>query len=446
MKKRSETQSFRKKILFSGGFFLLLFFIRITAFAEETPPVELYANAAVLLDGNSGRVLIGKNENTKLAMASTTKIMTCITVLEHCNLDTVVTVSAYAASSPKVHLGTRGGETYRVEDLLYSLMLESHNDSAVILAENIGALMMGVSTEDMNEKIRNHTREESLAAVECFLTLMNDKAKELGCSQTTFLTPNGLDATKETESENGSSIRIHHGTTAVELARLMRHCILLSQKKEMFLTITRTQTYSFQANGRTYLLENHNRFLQMMDGALSGKTGFTNEAGYCYVGALERNGRYFIVVLLGCGWPNHKDLKWFDTRKLMEYGLEHYQLGDFLREEKKYEEMVRKPILIPNGRGEDLWEPAYAESEIIDVEGNNEDFGFLIQEKDRLTAKCYMKTEISAPISQNTILGRIDFCINDIVLYSKEIRTKNRVEAVSFSWCVAQIFRKILIL
>ena len=173
-------------------------------------------------------------------MASTTKIMTCILALEYGKLDSEMTVSAYAASQQNVNLVAYKGETFYLRDLLYSLMLESHNDAAVIIAENIGG------------------------SVEGFADMMNAKAKELGCGNTYFITPNGLDAA----DENGS-----HHTTAEDLARIMKYCIMDSPQKEMFLEITRTPSYQFtDCSGKsTYSCTNHNAFLQMMDGALSGK-------------------------------------------------------------------------------------------------------------------------------------------------------------------------------
>ena len=134
-------------------------------------PPQLLAQSAVLIDGNTGRVLFGKNEDAVLPMASTTKIMTCILALENSAPDDIVKISDYAASMPDVQLNIREGETYRMEDLLYSLMLESHNDSAVAIAEYLGG------------------------SVERFADMMNQKARDIGCSNTYFVTPNGLDGT-----------------------------------------------------------------------------------------------------------------------------------------------------------------------------------------------------------------------------------------------------------
>ena len=127
-------------------------------------PDNLYAQSAVLMDADSGRVLFGKNENEAKPMASTTKIMTCILALENMEEGQIVAASDYAASQPKVRLGVRGKEEYYLKDILYSLMLESHNDSAVVVAEGIAG------------------------SVEAFAGLMNQKAREIGCKDTYFVT------------------------------------------------------------------------------------------------------------------------------------------------------------------------------------------------------------------------------------------------------------------
>ena len=218
-----------------------------TVRAEETN-LDLYARGAVLMDADSGRVLYGKEEDVALPMASTTKIMTCILALEHGNQEDEVEISSLAASQPQVRLGVTKGDSFYLKDLLYSLMLESHNDAAVAIAEHVGG------------------------SVEGFAEMMNDKAEEIGCLDTHFITPNGLDAV---EMIDGREQR--HSTTARDLALIMRYCIMTSPQKEAFLEITRTPAYGFanRQGSRSYNCVNHNAFLTMMDGALSGKTGFT---------------------------------------------------------------------------------------------------------------------------------------------------------------------------
>lgn len=312
--------------------------------AESQSDLSLFATSAVLMDADSGRVLYGKNADAPMAMASTTKIMTCIVVLEQVeDLSEMATVSSYAAGMPKVKLYIKAGEQYQVRELLFSLMLESHNDSAVALAEYVGKQYL---EEDLKSKDTSQfTTQESKMAVKAFAGLMNEKAKELGCEDTYFITPNGLDATETFQLENGETLTMEHHTTAAELARIMSYCIMESPKRDLFLEITRTSSYSFTENGRSFGCGNHNSFLSMMDGALSGKTGFTNKAGYCYVGALERDGRTFVVALLACGWPNHKTYKWSDTGELMEFGLANYAYREYCPQIKLQDIFVENGVV-----------------------------------------------------------------------------------------------------
>lgn len=254
--------------------------------------VQLYALSAALIDGKTGDVIYAKDAEEHRANASTTKILTCILALECGNLDDEVNVSSYAAKMPEVRLGVREGETYTLRDMLYAMMLESYNDAAVVIAEHIAG------------------------DVTAFADMMNEKAAELGCSSTYFITPNGLDS----EDDGG-----FHGTSALDLARLMRYCVMSSQKSEEFRAITGTPAYSFTdvSGSRSFNCSNHNALLNMMDGAVSGKTGFTCDAGYCYVGAVERDGHMYIFSLLGCGWPNNKSYKWKDSKTLVAFAEEN---------------------------------------------------------------------------------------------------------------------------
>ena len=166
---------------------LLLFTSRPAAAAEKeaavSPPEEksLYAACAVLMDGESGRILYEKNGREARPMASTTKLLTCILALEALPEDTQVTASAQAASQPAVRLGMREGERYLLSDLLYSLMLESHNDTAVAVAEAVSG------------------------SVDDFAVLMNQKAEEIGCEASYFITPNGLDAERDGRRHSASA-------------------------------------------------------------------------------------------------------------------------------------------------------------------------------------------------------------------------------------------------
>lgn len=457
-----------KKI--TGGFFCALFlFWQIASgvcAAEDGEPAEpsLYATSAALVDADSGRVLYGKNADEPMAMASTTKIMTCILILENVSPDDVLTVSAYAASMPKVKLYLKKGEQYTVRDLLYSLMLESHNDSAVALAEHVGKTYLPGELADKSPG--EYTAEESRQAVAAFARLMNEKAAELGCRNTWFITPNGLDAVQEFNLQDGTVIEKQHSTTAAELAQIMAYCIEKSPQKESFLGITRTANYSFSANGRSFSCTNHNAFLNMMEGALSGKTGFTNKAGYCYVGALERDGRTFVVSVLACGWPNNKTWKWNDTRELMQYGIDHFFYRSFLEEGIAFDEGRLEPIPVLNGQTENLGETARTRVEIAErknqtdkTSGAQKDSGAAEQENSEaadkegllLGADEEVRVEYSvsrvleAPVESGSQVGTIEYIVDGVVYRRESIVTVDSVEKITLLWCLEEVLNRFAI-
>lgn len=368
--------------------------------AEPPKETELYAKAAVLMDGASGRVLYEKNGYEAMANASTTKILTCILALENCETESQANVSAYAASQPKVRLGIREGQTFYLKDMLYGLMLESFNDCAVVIAEHVAGDVVG------------------------FAELMNRKAEEIGCKDTHFVTPNGLDGT-----DDGG---FHH-TTAEDLAKIMRYCIKSSPKAAEFLEITRAASYSFtDVDGTSsYQCSNHNAFLQMMDGALSGKTGFTGTAGYCYVGALERDGRTYIVALLACGWPNNKTYKWSDTKKLMSYGLETYT-------KKNTSEIALEkiePIPVSGGQGEKIGEALWVMPGIGDYEGEEE---FLLKEGEEITVSYRIAPQLEAPVEAGADLGKVIYELDGTVIGERPVTAKNEIPEIDYVWCLAR--------
>ncbi len=403
----------------SAGVFLLLLILEITILSARTAyvdaadasaelsgtelrPSELYARYAVLMDAGSGRILFSKSGNTEAPMASTTKIMTCILALENGILTETVTASDQAAAQPEVKLGMHKGQNYLLSDLLYSLMLESHNDTAVAIAEHIGGSVKG------------------------FADMMNEKAEDLGCEGTYFITPNGLDA----KDEKG----FHH-TTAIDLARIMKYCIMESPMKEKFLEITRTSSYTFSdCSGRnSYTCTNHNAFLKMMDGALTGKTGFTADAGYCYVGALESEGRTFIAALLACGWPNNKGYKWADTRKLMNYGIDN-----FFYQEAGPASGNSGSLIVSNGYTGGF--PDILPVHITVVEQGSP-VQVLLRRDEQIERKLQIEENITAPVSSGDQLGEAVYSVNGIRIATYPVLAKEAAEKRTFQVCLKYTFR-----
>ncbi len=343
----------------------------------DTP---LNALSACLMDAQSGRVLYEKNGYQEMPMASTTKIMTCLVVLENTSPDEVVTVSHYASTMPDVQLGITEGEQYYVGDLLYSLMLESHNDVAVALAEHVGG------------------------SVEEFCDMMTARAKAMGAYHTSFQTPNGLDAEG-------------HYTTAADLARIGSFALT----NEEFVAITNTASHTFQeiSGKRSFTVNNKNRFLDMMDGAIGIKTGFTGKAGYCFVGGVKREDRTLVSVVLGCGWPPNRDLKWADTTALMEYGLEHYEVREVFEEDPEL-----APAAVYGGKEREAK---------LSCIGS---LALLMRADEEVTVEYRVVSGLTAPFSQGTQAGTADYYVDGELVASFPILTAEAVERIDFAFCL----------
>lgn len=266
---------------------------------DQTILPKVEAKGAILMDHKTGRVLWEKNATEPLAMASTTKIMTAIVALENADVNDIVKVSQRAALSPKVKMNLSKGEEIKLEYLLYALMLQSFNDSAVAIAEHVSG------------------------SVEEFCKLMTNKAKEIGAYNTSFETPSGLDG------EN-------HYSTAYDMALIARYAL----ENEEFVNIITTKDINVSSNKREYSLNNKNKLLNEVQGAKGVKTGFTGQAGHCFVGAVERDGMQLISVVLGSGWGDKgKSQKWVDTKEIMSYGFKEFNY---------------KEIVIPNDIAENI--------------------------------------------------------------------------------------------
>ena len=286
---------------------LFLFLIIITivspfSFAEENLP-DIPSPAALLMDYNSGKILYEKNINEKMYPASLTKIMTAIIVLEKCNLDEICEVSYDSVTNISMGYVTANlqvGEELTVEQLLYVLMVGSSNDAAIVLAEHVSG------------------------SIEEFANLMNEKAKEIGCTNTNFVNPNGE------HDEN-------HYSTAYDLALMAKYAM----KNDTFRTLVSTTSYKLPATNKyerddryftttnSLLIINNNSRADnyYYKYAIGIKTGFTTPAGNCLVAAANKGNLELITVILGAGVTNDGlSSRYVDTINLFEYGYNTYTL------------------------------------------------------------------------------------------------------------------------
>ncbi len=371
--------------------------------AEDIPPaaddnstnLQLNALSACLMDASNGRVLYSKDAYKEMSMASTTKIMTLLVVLEYANLDEIVTVSSNAAKQPDVQLNINTGEQYVLRDLLYSLMLESHNDTAVAIAEHVGG------------------------SVEGFCNMMTEKAKELGANHTSFKTPNGLDA-------DG------HYTTARDLSLIASYAI----KNPDFCKIVGTSTYQFNEvnRKRSFSINNRNRFLYMMKGAIGIKTGFTGKAGYCFVGAVDVNGKILVSTVLGSGWPPHKSYKWADTTKLMDYGLTNFEVYSLYERLTSDSLSIKIPDEIAVRNGKIASVKIQSSTEFLSER-------LLLREGEEVTVKLNIPEYITAPTAEGVKVGDICYYINQNLFRKVPITTVAATEKIDLPYLIREIFK-----
>lgn len=257
-------------------------FPSITVSSESTSEPTINSRAAIVYERSSGSILYGKSENEKRKMASTTKIMTAIVVLETANLDDIVTVSSKAAGTGGSRLGLHKDDKISIQDLLYGLLLCSGNDAAVALAEQVGG------------NISN------------FANLMNNKATSLGLSSTHFVTPHGLD------DDN-------HYTTAYELALITNYAL----KNDVFANLVKTKVYTISINNHPKTLSNTNELLGNYDGVYGVKTGFTNGANRCLVTAVKKDNMDIICIVLGADTKKDRTK---DSINLINYSFNNFKM------------------------------------------------------------------------------------------------------------------------
>ena len=385
-----------KKILYSMLIFLLILLNFSTVCADDVDnevdfedTIEVTAsNVSELPKTNSRRyivydrisksMIIGKNEDIKSAMASTTKIMTTIVILEKADLNETVTVSAKAGGTGGSRLGLKRGDKASVRDLLYGLMLRSGNDAAVALAEHVGG------------------------SVKEFAELMNEKAIELGLTNTHFVTPHGLDDA-------------NHYTTALELAKLTDYAM----DNETFAKIVGTKSTTIYINNQSRQINNTNELLGVLNGVVGVKTGFTNNAGRCLVTETKRNNMDIITIVLGADTKKDRTK---DSVNLIEYTFSKYKMYNLeeqiIEEFNKWKNINEKRILIIKGKQSN---PKLALGAI-------EKATIPICDNDKIEYSINALTEAKAPVEQWNVMGTLTVKLNGKILENIDIVNVNEVQ------------------
>lgn len=329
--------------------------------------VEFTGKAMCVMEVSSKRVLYTKNENTPLAMASTTKIMTAITAIESGkDLDKIFTISPKAVGVSGTSLYLRKGERFCLRDLLYGLMLISGNDASVAIGEFVAG------------------------SVKDFVEMMNEKASEIGAKNTHFDNTHGLDSKT-------------HYTTAYDLALITSYAM----QNQTFRDIVSTKTYKItNEDGKTRYLRNKNKLLFSMDGCNGVKTGFTDDAGRCLVTSCERDGMDIVCVVLNSG-PMFEESQRLIEKAFSEYNLidltSFYTFPSTIKVEEGEEEQVEVGTL-----GRFFYPLKNSELKKIKITYN-------------------VPQTLEAPVSKGEAIGEVQIFIDNDLLFSEKIYTISQV-------------------
>jgi D-alanyl-D-alanine carboxypeptidase/D-alanyl-D-alanine carboxypeptidase (penicillin-binding protein 5/6) len=323
---------------------LTLIFSLFTVYIYSAGGLSLSARSAILYEPTTKNTIYSKNPDKRLGMASTTKIMSAIVALENSNPDDIVTVDDRAIGVEGSSIYIEHGESFKMIDLIYAMMLQSANDASEAIAYHIAG------------------------DIDNFSRLMNEKAEELGLCDTHFENPHGLDA------EN-------HYTTARELAVIASYAL----ENESFRNISQSTKKEITSSNKTRILLNHNKLLKFEDGCIGVKTGFTKKSGRSLVGACERNGIRLISVTINA--PDD----WNDHKKLFNYG---YSLLEKVSVAEPEDYSFRVPVLS-------------SENEYVTVK-NLDSAEFILSKYDKkIEKRIVLPRYLVAPVNSGDAVGKI---------------------------------------
>ena len=363
---------------------LFTFFI-LYVYQKSIIATQITSPSAVVICEDSGRILYEKNANEKRKMASLTKLMTSILLVENCDLNEKICVVKEACYIGGSEAGIKPNEEVTANDLLYGMLLPSGNDCAMATAYHIGG------------------------NIENFATLMNNKAKELGLVNTSFDNPHGLD------SDN-------HYTTAYEMALIAKYAKSYDSISEAVSTIEKDVVFG----NRTVHLRNTNSLLRTYPYATGMKTGFTNGANRCLVASASQNDLNLIAVVLG---SDTSKIRFEDAKTILEdtfASYKSYDISSFLN--------VYIDIPIIKGKKE-RYIKTFNDSKI---EALTE------EEYSKIYVSQNFPQKLEAPIEKGTYIGTYTVSIGDEILYSKDFYTEEellkKTPADYFIICIKNMF------
>lgn len=347
----------------------ILFVSSVGQYAYASP--EVSASSAALMVADTGELLYGKNEHEQRSMASTTKIMTSLIALEALTPQREITVEADMLNVEGTSMGLLAGDTVTLEGLVYGMLLQSGNDAA-----NVTAITLGGSVEN-------------------FVSMMNERAKKIGMSDTHFATPSGLDSNE-------------HYSTAYDMALL--GCEAMKNPEFAAICSQKSAVVCYGNPPYRRTLTNHNRLLRIYDDAVGIKTGFTKKSGRCLVSAAQRNGITLVAVTLNA--PDD----WNDHSQMLEYGFS-------LVERRDIDCDISDVLLnVVGGMRESVPLRLARQPSAVVVKGK----------ETNIKQEIFIKSFEYAPVSDGEIVGRIDFYSGDNLIDSVELLADGAVDVKEY--------------
>ena len=343
-------------------FCIAILFSYINADTPNVNDVNLSSPSAIVIDSLSGRVLYEKNGYDRRNVASLTKMITAIVTVENVKLDEVVTIKTGSGSIGGSTVGMKKGDEITVKALMYGMLMESGNDCAYALAEYVGG------------------------DIDTFAKMMTEKAKEIGAKDSNFKTPHGLDVEG-------------HYSTAYDMAIITRYAL----NNKVINEIVGTNTIDIKFGKTVKTFSNTNRLLRTYQYADGVKTGFTNGANRCLIGSATKGDLRVIAVVLG---SETTDIRFNDTKVLLDYALNNYTLKDISKNMNWY-------INVPVYKGKVDYYERYITREMK--------IALTDEEYEKIYVKQTILPVIKAPMNKGYKLGEVSMYIDNEKIYTEEL-------------------------
>ena len=360
---------------------------------KEKAAFEVSAKSAVLIDADTGEVLFQQSSHEELPLASVTKVMTMLLVMEaidqgKISLEDEVTISERAASMGGSQMYMEFGEKHTVEELLMGVAMASANDGCVALAEYVAG------------------------SEEIFVERMNERAKELGMKDSHFVNTNGLPVAD-------------HYSSAYDIAVMSKELYKHEKTHQWFTTWQSTITVGLPGKEKEFGLTNTNKLIKQYQGCNGIKTGYTSDAGYCLSASATRGDTHFIAVALGCETAAIRNA---EVSKLLDYGFANYETCVIAEKGQ-----VMETVKVENGTPQTV--EAVTDSRIT-----------VLVEKgtaDGITSKVNLNQKVNLPLKKGEEVGKLAIYNGEEKIGEYPLVAKSAVGKASFTELVSRFFKKL---